>query len=805
MNRSFSGGAAACRSVRRRPLVLLLEVVALTGLVSWVALAPARLGATEVKTFQLQSQKAFLAGTLDRVSVDPTGRLQLADRAERVTALQEPFLLSAAEHPDGWVVGTGNEGKVLLITRKGETRELFSAGEGQVFAVHADADGTVWAGVSPGGKVYRIPADGGDATLWFESGETYVWDLARAADGALLVATGTSGKLFRVTGGADGGEGSVLYDADDTHVRTLLPRDDGSVIVGTAGEGLILRVAPDGSARTLYDADQPEVVSLAAAPDGTVYAAVIASEASQVDLSAAAAGAKGAKAKQAGGGASGASGAPSGSSGPGVATSGAGEVEVTLGPVSAGSRPAGFSGKHAQIIALEPDGGVETVWGFDDETIFDLLWVRGRLWVATGLEGKLYSFDGERMVLEQDLDERQIVALLPDTPGPAFATTNAPALYRLSGERVRSGTYTSPVLDAGGVARFGTIRWRGDAPDGAQIELSLRSGISAEPDTTWSAWTKPARPAANGELRVAGLPRGRYVQWRLEMTAPRRVAGDSPKVDGVELSYRQDNLRPEITELEAMDPGQVLVPAGFNPTLQVFEPAHPNRDGIFTTLEQTAASGEGRTKTLWKKGYRTFRWSAEDPNGDELIYALQFRPLYAGESEGKGSGRHTTGAQGAGDDGGESGWMTVADELTDDHYSFDATVLPDGVYRFRLQASDADDNAPSEGLVSDEISEPVVIDHTPPALVEAHVETGADGRRLRVVIEDADNPLRAAEVSADAGEWQPASTADGLIDARREEVVIPLDGLGDGAPRLLLLRVTDAAFNVTTFDLTGRL
>ena len=310
---------------------------------------------------------------------------------------------------------------------------------------------------------------------------------------------------------------------------------------------------------------------------------------------------------------------------------------MTIGPVSAGSRPAGFSGKRAQIVALAPDGGVETVWGFDDETIFDLLWVRGRLWVATGLEGKLYSFDGERMVLEQDLDERQIVALLPDTPGPAFATTNAPALYRLSGERVRSGTYTSPVLDAGSVSRFGTIRWRGDAPSGAQIELSLRSGISSEPDATWSAWTKPGRPAANGELRVDGLPRGRYVQWRLEMTAPRRVAGDSPKVDGVELSYRQANLRPEITELEAMDPGQILVPAGFNPTLQVFEPAHPNRDGIFTTLEQTAASGESRTKTLWKKGYRTFRWSAEDPNGDELTYSLQFRPLYAGEPGGKGS------------------------------------------------------------------------------------------------------------------------------------------------------------------------
>ena len=70
-----------------------------------------------------------------------------------------------------------------------------------------------------------------------------------------------------------------------------------------------------------------------------------------------------------------------------------------------------------------------------------------------------------------------------------------------------------------------------------------------------------------------------------------------------------------------------------------------------------------------------------------------------------------------------------------------------------------------------------MVDHTPPALVEARVEAAT---RLRVVVEDADNPLRSAEVSVDAGEWQPASTSDGLIDARREEIVIPLDGLGDG-------------------------
>src|SRR3954466_387321 len=96
--------------------------------------------ATQVKIFQTQSQAAFLAGTLDGVSVDALGRMQLAPRVERVASLAEPFLLSAAVHPDGWVVGTGNAGKVLKIDSRGAVTELFAAPEPEVFAVWADKD-----------------------------------------------------------------------------------------------------------------------------------------------------------------------------------------------------------------------------------------------------------------------------------------------------------------------------------------------------------------------------------------------------------------------------------------------------------------------------------------------------------------------------------------------------------------------------------------------------------------------------------------------------------------------------------------
>src|SRR5258708_2862999 len=118
------------------------------------AALPAR--GTQVKIFQAQSPAAFLAGTLEGVSVDSLGRVQLAPRVEKVASVAEPFLLSAAAHPDGWVVGTGNSGKVLKIDRKGTVTELFAAPEPEVFAILVDPDGTVYAGTSPRGKVYRI-------------------------------------------------------------------------------------------------------------------------------------------------------------------------------------------------------------------------------------------------------------------------------------------------------------------------------------------------------------------------------------------------------------------------------------------------------------------------------------------------------------------------------------------------------------------------------------------------------------------------------------------------------------------------
>lgn len=704
----------------------------------WCCLVATQLVAAEVKIFRSDSQEAFLEGTLEGVSIDPLRGLELAHRLELLTDLAEPFVFSAAALGEGWVVGTGNEGRVLKVDHQGKVEVLYEAPQLEVFAVLADRDGTVLAATSPYGKVVRI-ADGGVEEI-FDPPEAYIWDLARDSSGRLLVATGLEGRLYRLAKGEKAGaDAEVLIDGNDRHLRVLEPRADGSVLIGTAGQGMILRLDAKGEVSTLYDALQPEVLAFAAAPSGSIYAALVASEASYVDLSSSVA---------------------VGQNGDEGAADG--QVTVTVqGQETLGSRAAGANGPRSVVVEISSQGGIREVLSFTDETAYALMWHEDQLWIGTGQEGKLYRYAEERLVLERELDDRQLTAMAKGRAGAAVLTTNPARVHLFADVLEERGVYTSKIFDAGEPSRFGSLVGRAVDGRGA-VEFSVRSGMSSQPDATWSSWSAPR---SGVEVALTEMPSGRYVQWRAILKG-----GDAggPRLSGVELSYQQVNQTPVLKSFEVLAPGEILVPSAFNPGNQTFEPWSPDREGIFTTLKPAESSDDGRLKTLWKKGYRTLRWQASDPNEDSLRYELEVRPETADT------------------------WLPMVEETTETYYSFDSTVLPDGSYRFRVRAWDrAVDEA--EAASAERLSTPVMIDHTPPRMVSAERR----GEHLEVVLEDAQSPLRDVVFSLDAGEWRSVTTADGVLDGRREVVHLPVS---DDA-RMLLLRATDAGFNVITFDL----
>lgn len=700
----------------------------------------------EVEIYRADSSKALSEGTFDGVSVDPRGHLQLARQVTRLGGLEEPFVFTAAGSDDGWIIGSGAGGKVLQVREDGSSEVLATLPEPQVFAVAVAAGGEVYAATSPEGKVYRV-RDGLGEEL-FDPESTYIWDLAVDDDGHLLVATGLPAKVFEVT---PKGRSKLLYEAPDVHVRSLLALADGALVMGTAGQGLILQRSADGTIRTLHDAVHPEVVALSRRADGTLYAALLASEASQVSLAAAT---------------------------ESTDSSATGDATVTVtetGSETLGSRSGGFKGARSVVIALPPQGGYEDIAQFKDQTVHSVLFHEGELWIGTGEEGKLYRRQGAGVVEERQLEERQIVALAAGRRGAVAVTANGSAVYGIGADPLAEGTYTSKILDMDEMSRFGSFQWQGEAPRGTAIELSFRSGLSSSPDATWSAW-RPLACATDcdtagrrTEISLSDLPNGRFMQWRARLQGK---GGVSPRLELVELSYRQVNQRPRIKDLEVLSAGEILVPPTFNAQNQAYEPWSPNRESIFTTLEAATKSESGHLKTLWKRGYRSLKWAAEDANGDTLSYDVHVRTQDGTDADGL--------------------WMPVVEETDDSYLSFDSTVLPDGIYIFRLTVQDGTERTGGDGLTARQTTSPVVIDHSAPRWLEGKATD--DG--YEVEIRDALSPLRQAVFSVDGGEWTAAHAEDGLLDGRRESLRLPVDG----TPRILLLRLTDAAHNVVTFN-----
>ncbi len=99
-----------------------------------------------------------------------------------------------------------------------------------------------------------------------------------------------------------------------------------------------------------------------------------------------------------------------------------------------------------------------------------------------------------------------------------------------------TGTYSSPVLDAGVAAAAWTeLAWAGEAPAGTAVAFVTRTGETAIPGGGWSAWTE----APGGAI---ASPPGRYAQFRTALATDDPAT--SPAVDEVRLAYTYADLVP---------------------------------------------------------------------------------------------------------------------------------------------------------------------------------------------------------------------------------------------------------------------
>ncbi len=725
------------------------------------------LAASSPTFWEMTSYQDFIKGKLDGLSLSRDGRMTLAPKLDTVFNSGQPVIWSIAQASDGTLyAGTGHRGRVYKILPSGQSSVLWTSDQPEVFAVAVDSRGIVYAGTSPNGKIYRI--DDGKATEYFAPpGVKYIWSLAVGPDNALYAGTGDGGKIYRISGPNTGEE---YYATGQSHVTGVSFDREGHLLAGTEPNGILYRVLSKGKAFVLYGASLPEIRAVAQASDGSIYAVAMGGAVSR----------KVQQMNQATQGGA-ASGMPTFSTSITVtADTAAGDVKPpdskAAAPVAGSTAtPAVAAGTTANavevagidksaIYKIHPDNTVETLWSSKEENVYDLLPTGNQILFSTDANGRIYRLSADRrLTLVLQTNESAATRLLPSAEGVLAATGNLGRVYRLEKQMAGTGSYESPVYDAGATARWGHLHWTGDAAGGA-IAFRTRTGNSLRPDATWSDWSA----AVQGSDEQISSPNARYVQWRVEFT---RSSANTPTVENVSIAYLPQNFPPLVKSITATM-ALSSTAAKSTGTSSAGSTAAYSISVTDTGDAGPATSTGTPTQTLSRAANQqlTLSWQAEDPDGDRLVYTIYFR----GE--------------------GEREWKLLKANLHETSYALDSDMLADGRYFFRVVASDRESNPPDAAREADLISSPVLIDNTPPAITVASqaLKNGV----LDVVFSglDAASALRRCEYSLDAGAWIPVQSEDGVIDSPVERFHLHLENVAAGE-HLLVLRVVDSGNN----------
>ena len=710
----------------------------------------APLHASQPQFWRVEGAQAFLDGTLQGLSVDSEGQVRLAPAATPQGDLSSAQAWCVATDGNGaFFVGTGSEGKVFKI-KDGAASVFFDAAELEVHALALGPDHRLYAATSPEGKVYAIDASG-KAETFYDPAEKYVWALAFDASKRLLVATGLEGRLHRVD---REGKDELLLESADSHLTALATDAEGNVYAGSSPSGFVYRVDAAGKVFVLADTPYREVKALAASADGALYVAAIDGK-QQASASAS------------------------------LAPVALPSVEVTVtesvaavvpqplpsmpptaAPASAPSQPGSSKGG---LLRIPPTGELELLWSSGEDAPHSLLLEPGGVLLGTGDKGKLYRVgDDRRWTMLADFPGEQVTALARGADDVVVALSNPGRVYRLSSAGAAPGSFTSKVQDTQTVSSWGRIRWSASTPAGTRVEVQTRAGNTDSPDATWSDWSASYTQAAGDPVTSS---RARFIQARAVLTG---AEGRTPVLTSLSTAYLQRNLRPEVKSITVHAPGEIFQkPISVTGEIEVLglEPSadSPQAQAQSAAAKQTLASaGSPFARRLFQKGIQTFSWTAEDPNGDDLVYDVSYRRL---------------------DD---SRFRTLRAGLADAVLAWDTSSVPNGRYRIRVTARDTPGNPEALALSADQDSEPFDVDNTPPS-VSVSPASGQRGA-VRAVATDADSAIHKAEYAVDGGRWHEIHPLDGIDDSRQETYEFTPTGLAPGS-HVVVVRAADVLGN----------
>jgi hypothetical protein len=427
-----------------------------------------------------------------------------------------------------------------------------------------------------------------------------------------------------------------------------------------------------------------------------------------------------------------------------------------------------------EIYALSEGQAPRKLWAGKDEIVYALAAQPDGLLALSGNRGRIFKIAEDGTYADvAHLEAQQGLSLVVVPSADAardmlIGTGNTGKVYRY-GAASGKHEYSSDVLDAGALARFGRVEVE---PGSIEYRLWTRSGNVEQPVRGWSDW----QPLKDGAV---ASPAGRFLQWKAELY----VGGT---VGSVGVNYLPVNAAPVVDNLVVAPGARMNAQNQSGNQSQTVNIAFPApAQNTFVVLDSTA---NAPLQAIKDRTAVTVRWATHDDNGDDLTFALYLR----------GDGEHV--------------WRLLKEGITDKAYSFDATQIPDGGYQVKVVASDAPSHTPGDAFTGSRESERFEVDTTPPVITKLKANrakaavtppgaqnSGDDKLHVTFDAEDASSPIVRAEYSLDAAPWQFVEPVNKLSDAQHEQYdfTLPLiSGSTAASEHLVTVRVYDRHDNV---------
>lgn len=391
------------------------------------------------------------------------------------------------------------------------------------------------------------------------------------------------------------------------------------------------------------------------------------------------------------------------------------------------------------LYKADTNGTVQRLFFLNQTLVFALSSDKNNnIYFVTGDTADIYKIGGSDGLLSYigGLKNKILSTFTVSDDGLYFAISKTGEIYRIKHSYPEKGSFTSDTLDLKLLSKLGSLKTIATIPDGSSISVEVRTGNAARADNTWSEFTPVA---ADGKIDA---PSGRYIQFRVTMTTSDTET--TPVLNSMDFSYAENNLAPEVLNA-----------------------------GLTTYYLQQNDSGETAKSPQLEENETMVYWKGSDPNGDKLIYDLEYRLK------------------------GEKNYRRLAENLSTPYLKFSSYLLPSGIYDFRITASDRYDNP--IGIAKTKTLEVFNIkyDNDPPEIFDFNVSGSGSDRKVTFRVEDKLSFIKTVRYSTITGEWGYIIPDDGQLDSMSEVFTVDIKDSEAGS---VTIEVMDTDGNIKYYS-----